>query len=546
MASFIRVKRSTGTAAPSTIKFGELALTVGLATHGTFGGRLFGGDNTTPDPDPIEIGGKYYTDLIRYNLPGSVAAGRNADAGTLANGFIPIMNRESAGNPGGAGVISNLPRVDQWSVDDLTFDGHVISSNIDNTDIIVRPNGTGEVLIEDDNYLTFGTSKDAKIKYDEAGSDTLQISGADWNFITTTDSNSKNDGSVILEGGAGIEKNLNVGGNFSVGGISTFTGITTFASDLYVGGDLYVADDLVFDEFNARNTNLTGIATFQGRIDHLALFNNQGGAIIDNVGISSNVISTRSGGGNTLYIDPYPDGLSNEGTVIVKGDLQVDGTTTTVNSTSATVNDAIMTVGDVTSQRTVMKNVGSGTSIFEFDSVVGINTGDTLTAVGMPGAGTTTVYSYISPASGVGLGTVYIDGVTTAGINTTAQLTITHGFDTNTDRGISFNYNTSSGVGNNKTGFFGYEDSSNKFTFVPDATITGSVVSGTKGFLDIKGIYYNDAADWDTSGVVYFDNTGLQKSTVSPAAGISTSNYVLTTNAAGTPTWTTTLDGGTF
>ena len=51
-----------------------------------------------------------------------------------------------------------------------------------------------------------------------------------------------------------------------------------------------------------------------------------GGVEIDNIGISSNIIATRSGAGNQLYIDPYPDGLSNEGTVIIKGDLQVDGT----------------------------------------------------------------------------------------------------------------------------------------------------------------------------------------------------------------------------
>ena len=91
MASIIRVKRSTGTAAPSSINFGELAVTVGLATHGTFGGRLFAGDNNTPDPDPIEVGGKYYTDLIRYNKPGEIREGRNADSTRLSNGFIPIM-----------------------------------------------------------------------------------------------------------------------------------------------------------------------------------------------------------------------------------------------------------------------------------------------------------------------------------------------------------------------------------------------------------------------------------------------------------------------
>ena len=62
--------------------------------------------------------------------------------------------------------------------------------------------------------------------------------------------------------------------------------------------------------------------------EHLLLLD----ARIGGVGISSNIISSKSGSGNQLYIDPYPDGLSNEGTVIVKGDLQVDGTTTTVDS----------------------------------------------------------------------------------------------------------------------------------------------------------------------------------------------------------------------
>ena len=53
-------------------------------------------------------------------------------------------------------------------------------------------------------------------------------------------------------------------------------------------------------------------------------------------------------------IDPYPDGLSNEGTVIVKGDLQVDGTTTTVDSFTVNLNDPIINLGITTSTRTVM------------------------------------------------------------------------------------------------------------------------------------------------------------------------------------------------
>lgn len=50
--------------------------------------------------------------------------------------------------------------------------------------------------------------------------------------------------------------------------------------------------------------------------------------------------------------------------------------------------------------------------------------------------------------------------------------------DDNKDRGISFNYYS---AGSAKKGFFGYDDSSGKFTFIPDATITNEVVSGSTG-----------------------------------------------------------------
>ena len=47
----------------------------------------------------------------------------------------------------------------------------------------------------------------------------------------------------------------------NIAGVSSFIGIVTTGSDLFVGGDLYVGDDLRFDEFNARNGNITGILT---------------------------------------------------------------------------------------------------------------------------------------------------------------------------------------------------------------------------------------------------------------------------------------------
>ena len=50
--------------------------------------------------------------------------------------------------------------------------------------------------------------------------------------------------------------------------------------------------------------------------------------------------------------------------------------------------------------------------------------------------------------------------------------------DDNKDRGIEFRYYSS---GSAKLGFFGFDDSSGKFTFIPDATNTSEVFSGTAG-----------------------------------------------------------------
>ena len=474
MASIIRVKRSTGTNAPDTINYGELAVTIANGDQGTLGGRLFVGDNTSPDPNPIVIGGRYYTDMMNIT-PGAVKDGSNANSGTTANGFIPILDVSYTGHPGGgsngfgpAYASQTLPRVDTWTVDNLTLDGNAIYSNSTDGDIIFVPNGDGQVIINDDTKLTFGQGEDASIEYDEDGTDKVQVTGATWVYNTKVE---------ILN--------------------------------------------------NGQNDGLT----------------------IDNIGISSNIIRTKSGGGNTLFIDPYPDGLDSDGMVVIKGNLQVDGTTTTVNSTNTSLNDPIMNIGDVTSIRTVMAIVGSGTSTIQLDSIVGINTGDIISgSASLPGSGTTTINSFSGS-------TIFIDGQTTSGITSTTQLTITHGYDTNTDRGITFNYNTSTGTSNNKLGFFGYNDSTGEnsnapersFTYIPEATNTGNVISGTKGFLDIQGIYFQNG-DYSTAGngIIYFDTTGKMVGAAGTTAGITTSNFILTTDASGIPKWTTTIDGGQF
>ena len=474
MASIIRIKRSSGTNKPATLQWGELGYVTGI---GSFGGtnqykdRVFLGDDGT---NAHPIGGHYYTSMMEH-APGTIPAAahntRNQDRGVVA-----IMAPATNSGLGGAESL----KVDQWNVDNLRIDGNVISSTDTDGDIKLDPHGTGEVHIPDDTFLSFGDDKDAKFEYDENGTDQLNYTGADLRINVTTNSTSIDTGALILEGGAGIEKDVHIGGGLNVTGHSVF----------------------------------------------------------DQVKIADNIISTLPGGTDVLYLDPYPDGLSNEGTVIVKGNLQVDGTTTTVNSTSKTLNDPIFHIGDVTSTRTVMADASSGATSLTLDSVVGINTGDAISGTGI--ANNTTISSYNTTAK-----TVTFNNVTTAGISTTTQVTITHGYDSNTDRGISFAFNSGSGVADNKTGFFGMDDSSiansaadadnhgthaddsRRWTYVPDASIANSVVTGTKGFLDIKGIYYQ-SGDYATGGVVYFDDTGLQRSTNAVASPVVASKQILT------------------
>ena len=381
--------------------------------------------------------------MVSGIIPAASHNSRNQDRGVVA-----IMAPATNSGLGGAESL----KVNQWNVDNLRIDGNVISSTDTDGDIKLDPHGTGEVVIPDDTFLAFGDDDDARIEYDEDGTNRVQVTGAPW----------------------------------------------TWNTDIKVDAETILGD----------------------------------------IRIENNIISTTPGSSDTLFIDPYPDGLSNEGTVVIKGDLQVDGTTTTVNSTSATVNDPILHIGDVTSTRTVAATVGTGVNQIVLDSVVGINAGDIVAHASIPA-------STAINAVNTGTKTITLDVATTAGISTTSQVTITHAYDTNTDRGISFSYNTSTGVINNKLGFFGFEDDSiassvvnpethgthgddsRRWTYVPDGQVNNSVVTGTKGFLDIKGIYYQ-TGDYATGGVVYFDQSGLQRSTNAPALPIFTSKQILT------------------
>jgi len=138
--------------------------------------------------------------------------------------------------------------------------------------------------------------------------------------------------------------------------------------------------------------------------------------------------------------------------------------------------------------------------------------------------------------------------------------------DDNKDRGIAFRWHNGSSA---KTGFFGFDDSTGYFTFIPDATITGEVAGGSQGDFQASNFRGN------LVGNVTGDLTGVSTTATNLAGGaagsiayqsaagattflgIGTNGFVLTSNgtapvwqaisglSAGSATTATNLAGGT-
>ncbi len=113
------------------------------------------------------------------------------------------------------------------------------------------------------------------------------------------------------------------------------------------------------------------------------------------------------------------------------------------------------------------------------------------------------------------------------------------GSDDNKDRGVEFRYFS----GSAKIGFFGYDDSTGKFTFIPDATNSSEIFGGTKGEVDAN-------VDWtnilnkpdpvvavnltgDVTGSGNLTMTDLAGGTISISTTIGSNSIALGTDTTG-------------
>lgn len=122
MAAIIRIKRSTGTSAPGSLKTGELAYSAGIGTSANFGDRLFfgkGDDGSGNATSIVVIGGEYLGNLLDHT------------PGTLTASSAIITDASN--------------KIDNLKVDNIDINGNTISSTDTNGNIVLDPNGSGTV-----------------------------------------------------------------------------------------------------------------------------------------------------------------------------------------------------------------------------------------------------------------------------------------------------------------------------------------------------------------------------------------------------------------
>lgn len=394
MAAIIRIKRSTGVAAPGTLKSGELSYSAGTGTQANLGDRLFfgKGDDGSGNATTVEvIGGAYFANMLDHV------------AGTLTASSAIIVDANS--------------KIDNLKVDNIDINGNTISSTNTNGNIILDPNGSGTVDVSSARITSLANPTDpqdaATKAYVDAqntsqilnlsgdvGADNislndsaLTVNGDAW--ITTTVTNNTltitHDASGVVAGTYGSQIAIpiitvdNRGHIDSIGTVSVAT-VLDFTADgtpgsvnlldssfIFVGGegiDLSTTGTTITIAGEDATSSNKGIASFDAtdftvtsgavvanpiyvgttRLDLGETDSNLAGLNSIEVGdvrITSNVISSRTTG--TLYIDPNPTGDSAGGfggELIIRGNLTVQGTTTTVNSTTVSINDKNIVLAD--------------------------------------------------------------------------------------------------------------------------------------------------------------------------------------------------------
>ena len=441
MATRIKIKRSSAnpTATPSSVLGqGELAYAEGTSTYGdnqsatvTSYGKLFigKGSETGGVAAGLDIiGGKYFTDLldhthgqVKVNSAVITDSAKKVDEWNVDNLKLDTNTISSTNSNGDILFDTN-------GTGDYSFAG---AATVGTNEFRITDGSTNRFVVD-----TFSGATDITTPALSAADTVLNIAST-WNNGSNKFDAIKVNVTNTASAATSLLLDLQVGGasKFKVG----LDGTVTTPGDNIIGGDLVVTGDLAVNggditttattfnllEANATTVNAFGAATAIdiGATSGTATINNPtvvgtqttqnlwntvattvnafGAANIINMGtnvttldlgyirIKGNTISTDSNSATELIIDPFPDSGDAGGDVIIRGNLQVAGTTTTVNSTEMSVNDPLFTVGDSVSSKTVQSAASSGQNTLVVDNPSSIVEGATITAGSGLAGGTT-------------------------------------------------------------------------------------------------------------------------------------------------------------
>ncbi len=420
------------------------------------------------------------------------------------------------------------------TVDDVTFSGATAGATWNR--------GTNRFILNDNATIAFGTDQDVLFSFDGSK---LSISGGNinhsGNFETdqlalTTATNSTT-----------VNKILNEASMFS----NDASALVTQASvKAYVDTRVALYDSL--EEILASG-NTTGSYTLT--VDTGAIrFNNS-----RYLELGSNAEwKARHDGSTTIF---YGD-VTNRGTLKFENNHATTfGTSTTFYIYSDGTNSYMKEngSGDLRIQASVLdiKNVAGNKSMAKFTQDAGVD----LYWGSQRRLHTTNTGAVVTGNLQV-TGNVTIDGSSTTVNSTTVTVDdpiFTLGGDTaptsddNKDRGIEFRWHNGSDA---KVGFFGFDDSTGKFTFIPDATNSSEVFSGSTGTITaaLEGnadtaSFMSGLTDPNADRLLMWDDSASGHAFVTVGSGLSLSGTTLTTTGTandGTITLTagTALSGG--
>lgn len=582
MASKIRIYRSTGATAPGSLEYGELAVTVEQGTAGTSAnkaGRLFIGNASG---NPVEIGGEYTYKLLDHTH------------GELINSSAVIVNDSG--------------QIDGWSVVGIlsatrTDIGDLVTNNLNVTGVSTFASGlnlNGNVVIGDSHTDTLTVNSRAGFNTDVTLNNNLLVSG-----ITTITS-----GLIVENGGINVQNggdsqfsdNVLVGLALTVQGgltVSGDSGLTVASDGINVSGASTFNNHVDFTALTSTDivgtagtftnaftlgsgatkysfpvtdgsadqilvTNGSGTLSFQDVSSTLVI--SAGAAGTDGVSLLSDVLTIAATNNetkttltdNTITVGLATDvivggGLTVTNNLLVLGNLTVEGTETVINVERLDVQDK--TVG-VASTSTADNTTANGAGFF----VHGGGDGDKTIFWSLGQDGFEVNQNWLPNADDTySLGNasrewkdIFVDGLAELDdVNVSAAATINTLNVTGTGTIATADINggniddTAIGAGSSSTAIF---TTLNSGTIVTggrlDAGETTFSTLRVTGVSTVASLFFSTGTN--TNGVGYFDASGQLQSTATPSAGIQTSNYILTTNASGVPSWTDTIDCGTF